>query len=201
MTSNLRTLIFSLVFLGFIRAGELDIGSTIPLPDYKMKDISGQEISLNNAAGSKGLLVIFSCNTCPWVTAWEDRYLSLTDTYMPKGIGMIAVNSNEAYRSSGDGLADMKARATDLGYSFYYALDENSRLATAFGATRTPHIFLFDEKGKLVYRGAIDDNARHAEKVKKAYLSNAIDDMLEGRPLTVTSTKALGCAIKFSEQL
>lgn len=201
MRLNIRSLTISPLLLGGLLAGELEIGSSIPLADYEMLDTSDKKISLNAAKGSEGLLVIFSCNTCPWVDAWEDRYIDLADKCLSKGIGMIAVNSNEAYRDRGDGLDDMKARAKKLEYPFHYALDEGSRLAVAFGATRTPHIFLFNKEGKLIYRGAIDDNARDSNKVKKPYLMNAIDEMLAGKPVKVKSTKALGCSIKFPEKL
>ncbi len=193
------TWILPLFLIAKLLGGELAIGSSIPMADVKMQDISDKEISLNEAMGEKGLLVIFSCNTCPWVHAWEDRYITLAENYVPKGIGMIAVNSNEAFREKGDGIDEMKVRAKDYGYSFYYTLDEGSRLANVFGATRTPHIFLFNKERKLVYRGAIDDNAGKPKKVKKPYLMNAMDEMLAGREAAVTSTKALGCSIKFDK--
>ncbi|MFQ6616507.1 MAG: thioredoxin family protein [Fidelibacterota bacterium] len=188
------------VSFSLILGAELDLGSDIPMGDVEMMDVSGERVSLQEAMGPNGLLVIFSCNTCPWVKAWEDRYLSIADAYLPKGIGMIAINSNEAFRRRGDSLKDMKGQAEEMGYDFYYTLDRDSRLARAFGATRTPHVFLFNPQGELVYRGAIDDNARNANKVKQPYLSNAIDQMLSGKPVSVTSTKALGCTIKFAAE-
>jgi len=188
------------VFAGSMTAAELEIGSAIPLPDVKMMDISEKEVSLKETMGSNGLLVIFSCNTCPWVFAWEDRYLSIAEKYEPKGIGVIAINSNEAYRERGDGFKDMQDRAKKFKYNFLYTVDSDSKLANAFGATRTPHIFLFDKKGKLVYRGAIDNNSKDAKNVTKAYLMDAMDQMLTGKPVKMTSTKALGCTIKFTEK-
>ena len=192
--------ILALLLLGSVTAGELELGSAIPLADVKMLDISKEEISLNETKGSNGLLVIFSCNTCPWVLAWEDRYVSIAEKYAPKGIGIIAVNSNEAYRGGDDSFKKMQVHAKKNKYNFFYTVDKGSRLATAFGATRTPHIFLFDKKEKLVYRGAIDDNSRNPEQVKEAYLINAMDAMLAGKPVKVTSAKALGCTIKFAEK-
>lgn len=199
MLNRKITWMLSLFLIAKVLGGELAIGSFIPMADVKMRDISDKEISLNEAMGEKGLLVIFSCNTCPWVHAWEDRYITLAENYVPKGIGMIAVNPNEAYRERGDGIDDMKDRAKEYGYNFYYTLDEGSKIASAFGATRTPHIFLFNNERKLVYRGAIDDNARKPKKVKKSYLMNALDEMLAGKEVAVTSTKALGCSIKFDK--
>ena len=182
-----------------LQAKELDLGSKIPLEDIKMLDISGKKISLDNVKGENGLLVIFSCNTCPWVIKWEDRYVELAEKYKPKGIGVIAINSNETTFKSSDSMDKMKEHAKDNNYNFYYAMDEGSKLAREFGASKTPHVFLFDKNDKLVYRGAVDDNANKARKVKKPYVANAIDAMLTGNDIKYASTKALGCGIKFKK--
>ena len=179
-------------------AGELEIGSDIPMADVKMVDVSGKKVSLNDAVGENGLLVVFSCNTCPWVDAWEDRYISVSKLSQKKGVGMIAINPNQGSRNKGDGMVDMQTRAKKAKYDFYYTLDKESKLASAFGASKTPHIYLFNNKGTLVYRGAIDDNARKPKKVKKAYLMDAIDAMVAGEKIEMASTKALGCGIKYA---
>lgn len=198
---KLIPLLVTVVLLSAVMtAEELALGSKAPLADQKMEDISGTMLSLNDAAGKEGLLVIFSCNTCPWVLAWEDRYVTLAKEYIPKGIGIVAVNSNSAYRGKDDSIEAMRRHADELGYNFYYTVDKDSKLATAFGATRTPHIYLFDKSGKLVYRGAIDDNAKQPKKVKQTYLADAIDAMLAGKEIKETSTKALGCSIKFASK-
>ena len=192
----------SLILIGcltILSAKELDLGSILPLGDIKMADISGQDISLNDAKGENGLLVIFSCNTCPWVIAWEDRYVELADTYKDKGVGIVAINSNETQFENVDSMEEMQAHAKEQGYNFYYTMDNGSKLASEFGATRTPHIYLFDKKDKLVYRGAIDDNARKPDKVENTYLADAIDNMLAGSAIDPATTKALGCAIKFAK--
>ena len=192
----------SLILIGcltILSAKELDLGSILPLGDIKMADISGQDISLNDAKGENGLLVIFSCNTCPWVIAWEDRYVELADTYKDKGVGIVAINSNETKFENVDSMEEMQEHAQENGYNFYYTMDKKSNLAGAFGATRTPHIYLFDKKDKLVYRGAIDDNARKPDKVENTYLADAIDNMLAGSAIDPAATKALGCAIKFAK--
>ncbi len=187
------------IFISLLSAKELDIGSKLSMGDIKMADISGKSISLNDAKGKNGLLVIFSCNTCPWVIAWEDRYLSLANEYQPKGVGIIAINSNEKQFDSVDSMEEMQKHAQKLGYNFYYTMDQEARLAREFGATRTPHIYLFNNDDKLVYRGAIDDNARHPDQVEKRYLADAIEHMLAGSPIDPVSTKALGCSIKFAK--
>ena len=180
-----------------LQAKEIDLGSKLPSEDIKMLDVSGKKISLGDAKGENGLLVIFSCNTCPWVIKWEDRYVELTKAYKPKGIGVIAINSNEVTFQSSDSMEKMKEHAKDNNYNFYYAMDEGSRLAREFGASKTPHVYLFDKNDELVYRGVIDDNANKARKVKKPYVANAIDAMLNGNDIKYASTKALGCGIKF----
>ena len=181
------------------QANELDLGSTMPLVKNKLMDISGKSISLFEAKGENGLLVIFSCNTCPWVKRWEDRYVELAKKYKPKGVGVIAINSNESNFESSESMDEMKKIAEENKYNFFYAMDNGSKLAREFGATKTPHVYLFDKNDKLVYRGAVDDNAKSARKVKKPYVANAIDAMLSGNDIKYASTKALGCGIKFKK--
>ena len=191
-------LIFPLMLLTAAVADELKIGSEMPLAEVKMTDVGGKNVSLKDAMGENGLLVVFSCNTCPWVNAWEDRYISVSKLSQKKGVGMIAINSNEGSRENGDGMKDMQARAKKAKYDFYYTVDEGSKLASAFGASLTPHIYLFNNKGTLVYRGAIDDNARRPKKVENPWLMDAINAMVAGDKINTTSTKALGCSIKYT---
>ena len=193
----MKKILIPIMGLTFLLAGELEIGSTMPLKDLELADISGKNITLATAKGDAGTLVVFSCNTCPWVIRWEDRYVSLANTYAQKGIGMIAVNSNAARFGGEDSLEEMLEHAKNNGYNFPYAQDPESELASAFGATKTPHIYLFDGDDKLVYRGAIDDNAKNAKKVDVPFPANAIDALLAGNPINPQTTKALGCSIKF----
>ena len=191
-------LILPLMLLTYAAAGELDIGSEMPLAEVKMADVGGKNVSLKDAMGENGLLVVFSCNTCPWVNAWEDRYISVSKLSQKKGVGMIAINPNEGSRENGDSMDDMQSRAKKAKYDFYYTLDKESKLASAFGASRTPQIYLFNNKGTLVYRGAIDDNARRPRKVENPYLMDAINAMVAGKKINTASTKALGCGIKYT---
>jgi len=193
----MKKILIPIMGLTFLLAGELEIGSTMPLKDLELADISGKNITLATAKGDAGTLVVFSCNTCPWVIRWEDRYVSLANTYAQKGIGIIAVNSNAARFGGEDSLEEMLEHAKNNGYNFPYAQDPESELASAFGATKTPHIYLFNGDDKLVYRGAIDDNAKNAKKVDVPFLANAIDALLAGNPINPQTTKALGCSIKF----
>jgi peroxiredoxin len=176
---------------------ELPIGAEAPLTDLEVQDVSGEMLTLGEVAKSNGLLVNFSCNTCPWVEAWEDRYNPIAQLAEENDIGVIALNPNAAIRDNGESLQDMKERAEKSNYQFPYALDKDSKLASAFGATRTPHIYLFNSDMELVYRGAIDDNAKSVEDVKNPYLKNAIKDLAAGNEISPKTTKSLGCTIKW----
>ncbi|CAN5323930.1 thioredoxin family protein [soil metagenome] len=174
---------------------ELEIGKAIPSADVKMMDISGKEVSLADAKGENGLLVIFSCNTCPYVKLSESRIKEVAKMAKANKIGVILVNSNEAQRADEDSMDEMKKYARAQGYDFNYVVDKNSVVANAFGATRTPHCFLFDKK-VLVYRGAIDDNIKSATDAKEHFLNDAITAVGTGKAVKTNSTKSVGCSIK-----
>ncbi|HKK45892.1 MAG TPA: redoxin domain-containing protein [Balneolaceae bacterium] len=176
---------------------ELEIGAKAPLADLKVEDVSGRMLTLQEVAKEKGLLVNFSCNTCPWVARWENRYNPIARLAEENNIGVIMLNPNSGYRNRGESIKDMQERAQKSKYRFYYALDKDSKLAEAFGATHTPHVFLFDSDMKLVYRGAIDDNAGSAENVERPYLKNAIKALGSGEEINPQTTKSLGCTIKW----
>ena len=187
--------------LTFTFAGELDLGASMPMGDVKMTDISGKTVTLNDVKMENGLLVNFSCNKCPWVIAWQDRYNYLSEVSYKNKIGFITIIPKTKNRAKiGEGLDDMRDFSKKYGHNFLYTVDKGAELATAFGATKTPHIYLFDGKGKLVYRGAIDDNARKPKKVKNTYLMDAIQAVGNGQTITVAETRALGCSIKFAEK-
>ena len=176
-------------------ADPLAIGATIPNPDTKMKDISGKEVSFKDAMKKNGLLVMFSCNTCPVVHKYETRTLEICKKALENNIGVILLNPNEAYREKGDSYIEMQEYAQRLGYSWNYVLDNNSTMADAFGATRTPEIFLFNNQAKLVYHGAIDDNANNAGAAL-SYMKPAIDNLVGGKKIEPEKTKSVGCTIK-----
>ena len=183
--------------LNFSIAKELNIGSKMPEINHMLNNISGKTLTLGEIKGNNGTLIIFSCNTCPWVIRWEDRYVDIANSYLRKGIGMIAVNSNISRFDGDDSLEAMRIHAKEKKYNFPYAQDPKAKLAHAFGATKTPHIYLFDKNDNLVYRGAIDDNARDPNKVEETYLTDALDLLLAGKQIKKTTSKAIGCSIKF----
>ncbi len=177
-------------------ADPLAIGATAPMTDAPLPTTAGETLTLADAAGENGLLVLFTCNTCPYVKAWEDRYNAVAEAAAARGIGMVAVNPNVAYRDRGDSMADMQARAEAKGYAFPYAVDENAALADAFGATKTPELFLFDADMTLAYHGALDDNARDAGAVEERYVMDALQAVASGEAVPAPVTKSIGCSIK-----
>jgi peroxiredoxin len=175
---------------------ELEIGEAAPSIDAKLPATDGKTHSLNDIKQENGLLVVFSCNTCPFVIATQDRYLELAKLCKEQKVGMVAVNSNAMQHDGVDSMEEMKKYAENAGYDFPYVLDKNAALADAFGATRTPHVFLFDKDMKLVYRGAIDDNTREAEAVTQTFLQNAVSNLISGETIDPNSPKSVGCGIK-----
>ena len=170
---------------------------------FKMTNIDGQDWSLVDLAGENGTLVIFTCNTCPFVVGregrsegWEGRYNEVIAFARENGIGSVLVNSNEAKRKGDDSLEEMKQHAREAGYIAPYVVDAGHKLADGFGARTTPHIYLFDGDFRLVYRGSIDDSVNSAADVKERYLEDAITKMVAGKKVKPAITKAIGCSIK-----
>jgi len=207
----LRKLTFAALFGGLMFAlsaplsaqEELAIGDKAPLTEFKMTNIDGQDWSLVDLAGENGTLVIFTCNTCPFVVGregksegWEGRYNEVIAFARENGIGSVLVNSNEAKRKGDDSLEAMKQHAREAGYIAPYVVDAGHKLADGFGARTTPHIYLFDGDFRLVYRGSIDDSVNSAADVKERYLEDAITKMVAGKKVKPAITKAIGCSIK-----
>ncbi len=191
----LPAVVISLLTLSFVN-DPLPIGSSLPNPDTKMKDISGKEISFKDVTKKNGLLVMFSCNTCPVVGKYQSRTLEIGKFAGDNEVGVVLLNSNEAIRDDGESYDDMKNYAREQGYKFSYLVDQNSVMADAFGATRTPELFLFDKTGKLVYHGAIDDNANGPNKVTRQHAKIAIEEMIAGKKVSTSTTRSVGCTIK-----
>jgi Redoxin len=178
-----------------VAAANLPIGSAIPKADTRLRDVSGKEISLGQARQSNGLLVMFSCNTCPVVIRNQSRTKDICAFAKNKSIGVVLLNANEGERSGSNSFAAMQDYAKGQGYQWYYAVDNNSMLADAFGASRTPECFLFDKNGKLVYHGAIDDSPGDPAKITRHHLAEAINEMSAGKEVTVKETRSIGCSI------
>ena len=179
-----------------IESYELPIGSKIPKAEVKMKDINGKENTLKDAFNMNGLLVMFSCNTCPYVIKNQDRTREISKYALDNNIGVILINSNEGTRDGDDSFEAMKEYAKTQGYNWSYVVDQNSVLADAFGAKRTPECFLFNKEESLVYHGAIDDNPSDAGNIKRKHLKEAINEMVNGKEIAVKTSRSVGCTIK-----
>jgi len=175
----------------------LDLGEKAPRANVEMKSVDGNMVSIADVRGDNGTLVIFTCNSCPWAQAWSDRIARLGNEFQARGIGVVAINSNDPNRNAVDGFEHMQQEAEDLGLKFPYVVDATSDVARAFGATRTPEAFLFSSDGNLVYHGTIDDNAHNAEQVEEQYLRTALESVVRQAEVPVQETKAIGCGIKF----
>jgi peroxiredoxin len=174
----------------------LNIGDKAPSTSVKMKNVDGSEVSIADVTGKEGTLVIFSCNHCPFVKAWQDRIASIGNAAKGKGVGVIVINSNDPASYPEDSFTEMQARAKQLGFTFPYVVDATSGVARSFDATRTPEAFLFDKDGKLVYHGAIDDSQK-VDQVSQHFLQDAIDAATAGKDIPVKETKFVGCGIKY----
>ena len=178
----------------------LEIGDAAPMTDVEMTGVDGKATTIADAAGKKGTMVVFTCNSCPWVKAWDKRMVALGNKYLKKDIGVIAINANDPAVREIDGFEGNKQRAKARRMKYAYVVDQTSDVARAFGATRTPEVFLFDAEGKLVYHGAIDDDARHEKDVEERYLRNALTAVAAGKKVELAETKALGCTIKWRKE-
>lgn len=174
----------------------LPIGSSIPMPDVKMKNIKGDMVSMKDALKKNGVLVMFTCNTCPFVIKNQARTKEICKYALENKLGIILINSNEGQRNDEDSYEAMKKYAAEQGYNWYYVVDKDNMVADAFGANRTPECFLFNKDAKLFYHGAIDDNPTDAGNVKRHHLKEAIDELVAGKEITVKESRSVGCSIK-----
>ena len=174
----------------------IEIKDEMPNMDYEMKSVNGISYSLNNLKEKNGIIILFTCNTCPFVVKWEDRYKLLEELAKKNNIGLVYINSNYKKRDGDDSYEEMKKHAKKMNYRFPYLLDEKSKLANSFGAKTTPHIFMFNSNLQLAYKGAIDDNYEDINKVKEFYLEDAIQQLVKGKRIKVSETKPVGCSIK-----
>ena len=167
--------------------------------DFSLPNVDGEMVSLADFEDAKGFIVIFTCNTCPYSVAYENRIIALDKAYKSKGYPVIAINPNDPAAIDGDELADMKVRATEKGFSFPYLQDVGQKVYPQYGATKTPHVFVLQKEGEnniVRYIGAIDDSSRNPKKVKKRYVEQAVDALLAGKSPGTTKSKAIGCSIK-----
>jgi peroxiredoxin len=174
----------------------LSIGA--PAPSFSnLLSVDDQSYGLDSFADHDVLVMSFTCNHCPYAQAYEDRFISLAGEYTPKGVAFVAINPNDAENYPEDSFERMKARAKVKGFPFPYLWDESQDVAKAYGAVCTPHLFVFDKERKLAYEGRIDDNWKDPSAAKSEDLREAIEALLEGKPVPTPQTPPMGCSIKW----
>jgi peroxiredoxin len=190
----------ALLILGLAAAhagDELAIGAKGP--DFNLKATDGKMYTLASVAGPKGTAVVFTCNACPYSQGYEARLIDLGRKYQAEGVGFIAINPNDPKVQPADSFDNMVQRASEKGFPYPYAFDATQATAAAYGARVTPHVFLLDADGTLVYRGRVDD-ALDTKEVKSHDFQNALDALVAGKPIPTAETKAFGCGVKWSRK-
>lgn len=170
--------------------------------DFSLKNVNGKEVSLAQFKDAKGYIVVFTCNTCPYSKLYEDRIIALHQKYAPQGFPVVAINPNDPGKQPDDSFEHMQQRAKEKGFPFPYLQDQTQEITTAYGATRTPHVYLLnkDRKGyRVEYIGAIDNNHKDAAKADQKYVEESVEALLAGKKPKNNVTKAIGCTIKWKE--
>ncbi len=171
-------------------------GDNLPTAETILKNTNGKATSLKDAAGKNGLLVIFSCNTCPYVIKNEQVIKKTLEYAAAHNIGAVVINSNEARRDGDDSYDAMAKYAKSQNFKVPYLADDNSKLADLFGAMHTPQLFLFNNKMKLAYKGAMNDNPGNPGEATKVFIEEAINAVVAGKDPDPNTTRSVGCSIK-----
>ena len=169
--------------------------------DFKLPNVDGKTVSMSDYSSAKGFIIVFTCNTCPYAKAYESRIMDLDKKYASKGFPVIAINPNDVSQQPGDSMDEMKKRSGDKGYTFPYVRDDSQEVAKAFGATKTPHVYVLNKeaagKYKVEFIGAIDDSPNDPSDVSETYVEDAIDAVMAGKSPSVAEKRAIGCTIKW----
>jgi peroxiredoxin len=196
--NKLKLLLFTILLPTAISAQNgYDIGALAA--DFNLENIDGSFVSLSDFSESKGFIVVFTCNTCPYAVAYEDRIEALNKKYAKKGYPVIAIMPNNTEIKPGDSLDAMRKRANKKGFTFPYLIDREQAVFPQYGATKTPHVYVLQKNNEMLtvrYIGAIDDNYKDANKVVLKYVEDAVDALLMNRKVPVSKTRAIGCSIK-----
>ena len=195
-------LILGLLLFVNTTTAQLQINDKAPLQNRDMKSVNGAIYNLTGLKKDNGLIVIFSCNSCPFVVGsddfpgWEKQYDSFYNAASENNIGFVLVNSNEGKRAQADSYEEMIKHAKEQNYTMPYVVDDQAELANAFGAKTTPHVYFFDQTFKLIYTGSIDNSWDKGRKNNQPYLFNAIYAKGKGKKIKPNSTEPKGCGIK-----
>ena len=166
-------------------------------PDFALKAVDGKTYTLSDFSSAKALVVVFSCNHCPYVVAYEDRMIAIQADFLNKGARLAVINANDSAKYPEDGFEAMAKRAEQKGFNFPYLRDDTQAVARAYGATHTPHLFVFNAQRRLAYTGKIDDNWENPGAVKAHFLRDALDALASGSQPKIAQTHAIGCTIKW----
>lgn len=187
------------LFLLSIPVWAYTIGDTVA--DFRLRNVDGQFLTLSQyAQNARGVIVVFTCNSCPYAKAYEERIIELHREFAPKGFPVLAIQPNDPERSPEDSYENMQRRASEKGYPFPYLWDETQEIARRFEARRTPQVYVLERRGesfRVAYIGAIDDNTEDPKAVTRHYVAEAVTALLEGKTPSVTQTRAVGCTIKW----
>ncbi|WP_375578782.1 thioredoxin family protein [Marivirga tractuosa] len=192
---SLSLMLIALMAFSFKKGG-YEVGDKAR--DFSLKNVDGKMVSMDSYEDAKGFMVIFTCNTCPYSVAYEDRIIELHEKYADKGVPVIAINPNDDEKSPKDSFEKMIVRAKEKGFPFPYVYDETQEITKAYGATNTPHVYVLDADKTVKYIGAIDNNTKSAERADKKYVEDAVDAILNGSEVPEKKTKAIGCTIKWA---
>ena len=197
MKKFLFTILLGALMAPFAMSQGYDIGDKAM--DFNLKNIDGTHVSLSDYSDKEGVIVIFTCNHCPYAQAYEQRIMDIDKKFAKKGYPVVAINPNDSDLVPEDSFENMKKRATNKNYTFPYLLDKKQEVYKAYGATRTPHVYVLKNEGSkftVQYIGTIDNNYKNPEKVTKTYLADAVNALLKGEEPNPQKTKAIGCTIK-----
>lgn len=188
--------------LGSALALAYGIGDTVQ--DFQLRNVDGELLSLSQyGKEARGVIVVFTCNSCPYAKAYEQRIIELHKTFAPQGFPVMAIQPNDPERSPEDSFEKMQQRAAAQGYPFPYLWDQTQEVARRFGARRTPHVYVLLRRGEhftVEYIGAIDDNTEDPQTVTRRYVADAVTALLRGETPPVRETRAIGCTIKWRRQ-
>jgi peroxiredoxin len=197
MKKLIFTLLMGILFVATAVSQGYDIGDKAK--DFKLKNVDNSYVSLSDYKDEKGVIVVFTCNHCPYAQAWEQRIIDLDQKFDPKGYPVVAIQPNDPELAPGDSFDKMKERSAEKNYTFPYLIDAKQEVYKEFGATRTPHLYILENQGGdfiVQYIGTIDDNYKDADAVEKRYAASAVKALLKGNKPEPAKTKAIGCSIK-----
>jgi len=197
----LSLLVLFFVFgFAFKSSDGLEIGDVAT--EFKLKNIDGNFVALSDYKKEKGIILVFTCNTCPYSEMYEQRIIDLDNKYKSLGFPVVAVNPNDPIKQPGDALEEMVKLAKKKNYPFPYLVDETQNVTRSYGATNTPQVYVIEKRNDVFivkYIGAIDNNTKDGKLATQHYVASAIDALIESKEVMVTSTKAIGCTIKWKD--